>query len=107
MLIEALFYLLGCVVLAWIFAAFGAYVAKEKGRSPNEGIVFGLLLGPFGVIAVACLPTREPGERPASATLEDRMGRTMSKLLRDDVAPDAGSGRPGSSPGTSPPPGLR
>jgi hypothetical protein len=36
----------------------GVYIAGQKGRSTIEGFVFGLLLGPIGLIIVACLPTR-------------------------------------------------
>jgi len=35
----------------------GGYCARQKNRSSIEGLLFGLFLGPFGVIAVACLPT--------------------------------------------------
>ena len=31
-------------------------MAGEKGRSGREGFLFGLFLGPIGVVAVACLP---------------------------------------------------
>ena len=40
----------------------GAYCSNEKGRPGHEGFWFGVLLGPFGVIAAACLPEQEiPG----------------------------------------------
>jgi hypothetical protein len=42
-------YFLGCAIG-------GYYVAAEKGREPGEGIAFGVLLGPLGMIIVACLP---------------------------------------------------
>jgi hypothetical protein len=48
--------LAGAGVYALICGAFGAYVAGEKGRSGREGFLFGLFLGPIGVVAVACLP---------------------------------------------------
>jgi hypothetical protein len=35
----------------------GVYVASQKGRPLVEGVVFGMLLGPFGVLIIACLPT--------------------------------------------------
>ena len=34
----------------------GAWAAIAKGRSPFEGAVFGLILGPLGVLVVALLP---------------------------------------------------
>ena len=40
-----------------ICAALGVYVASVKGRPPVEGVIFGGLLGPLGVIVVAMLPT--------------------------------------------------
>ena len=46
------------LVLGWfiVFGGFGLYVAIEKGRSELEGMVFGILLGPIGLLIVACLP---------------------------------------------------
>ncbi len=48
------------LVGAWIYAiicgGFGSYVSNVNGRSGLEGFVFGLLLGPVGVVAAACLP---------------------------------------------------
>jgi hypothetical protein len=37
-------------------ACCGIYVATQKGRSETEGFIFGLLLGPVGVLVIACLP---------------------------------------------------
>lgn len=45
--------------LAFIMAAFtwgGVYVADQKNRPRLEGALFGLFMGPLGLIVVACLP---------------------------------------------------
>ena len=48
-------------IYALICGGFGDYVSNQKGRSGWEGFLFGLLLGPIGVVAAACLPNvREP-----------------------------------------------
>jgi hypothetical protein len=43
--------------LALVCGGFGSYVAAEKNRHWFEGFLFGAALGPFGVIAAACMPT--------------------------------------------------
>ena len=45
-------------VILWIgLSSLAAeYVAKQKGRPPFEGLVFGLLFGPFGPIIEGTLP---------------------------------------------------
>lgn len=66
MLLVAVF--LGCIACSLI----GTYVAVEKHRSPGEGLIFGLVLGPIGVLLEAMMPTGvqrattaegEPGEK--------------------------------------------
>ena len=52
----------------FICAAFGGHTAAEKGRSWQEGALFGFFMGPLGVIAVACLPmVTGPRSRTSSA----------------------------------------
>jgi hypothetical protein len=59
----------------------GAYCSNEKGRSGIEGFLFGVLLGPFGVIAAASLPDHE---RSSSV---DAPGRSIDLTApRDDVS---------------------
>ena len=52
----------------WIvMGAFGAWVAMAKNRSPIEGLMLGLLFGPFGVLITALLPNEsDQGTTPAS-----------------------------------------
>ena len=54
--------LVGAIGLA-VCGGAGAYVAAQKKREQGEGLVFGLILGPIGVLIVACLPSVEPGRR--------------------------------------------
>lgn len=51
------------VVVGLVFGFLGLYIASQKGRSETEGFLFGFLLGPFGVVLVALLPTKEKGSR--------------------------------------------
>jgi hypothetical protein len=63
-------------VASLVCSGFGAYVAEAKGRSVVEGMIFGSLLGPFGVIAAACLPnqrTAPPAPTPRSELSEDEI----------------------------------
>ena len=54
--LTVLLILLGsCVVCA----VAGASVAKEKGREPLEGVIFGALFGPIGIVVTALLPTKQ------------------------------------------------
>jgi hypothetical protein len=48
-----------------VTGAVGAYVSDEKGRNGMEGFFFGVLFGPLGVIAAACMPTI-PGKLKAA-----------------------------------------
>jgi hypothetical protein len=51
--ISGIVYLLTC-------SGWGSYVAMAKHRPWGEGALLGAMLGPFGVIAAAGLPTLEP-----------------------------------------------
>jgi hypothetical protein len=44
------------MINAAICGGAGAYCSVQKGRDGTEGILLGVFLGPFGVIAAACLP---------------------------------------------------
>ena len=57
-------------LVSLVSGGLGGYVAAQKGRPLIEGVIFGLLIGPFGVIAVAGLPTIEskPIERRETIT---------------------------------------
>ena len=58
--IELTLFFIGGAILLLLVTACGWYVAIQKGRHPVEGIIFGFLMGPLGLILVACLPTQEP-----------------------------------------------
>jgi hypothetical protein len=46
------------VFIAWlVFAALGAWIASQKGRSEGEGLLLGVLFGPLGAIIEALLPS--------------------------------------------------
>ncbi len=50
--------LVACVACA----VAGASVAKEKGREPLEGAIYGAEFGPLGIVITALLPTKQ-GQR--------------------------------------------
>lgn len=62
---SAIISLVAAVIYLAVCGGLGAYVAVAKGRSQLEGVCFGVLLGPLGVMTIALLPTlwiAEPGE---------------------------------------------
>jgi hypothetical protein len=56
--VEAVNLMWVAIVACAVSGFLGAYVAHQKGRPLFEGIVFGVLLGPIGLLIAACLPTR-------------------------------------------------
>jgi len=60
--------MIGTYVGVWclLFSVLGVYVAYQKGRSALEGFILGILLGPFGLVIVACLPTGDYPGRPVN-----------------------------------------
>lgn len=52
--------LIGGLVLWAIFSGLGCWIATQKHRPPEEGLVLGLLFGPFGCLIEAVLPTLQP-----------------------------------------------
>jgi hypothetical protein len=58
---------IACVVLS---ASYGSYVACTKNRAWYEGFWMGIFLGPFGVIAAACMPTLQPAPASVAAPAE-------------------------------------
>ena len=55
------------------FCYAGKYIAEQKGRSPTEGILFGLL-GILGLVILALLPSKDKSElgsnsNPVTVTL--------------------------------------
>lgn len=67
--------LLSCGLLYLLLCGLaGCYASNQRGRDFGEGLVLGLLLGPFGVIVAAVLPSVElhrppaiPAEKPATS----------------------------------------
>lgn len=45
------------IIILWlVFAAVGAWISSQKGRSAAEGVILSLLLGPIGLVIAAVLP---------------------------------------------------
>lgn len=86
-----------------VCAAAGASVAKEKNRDAVEGILFGAVFGPIGILITALLPTKPSSDQPAQAyvgTIDQRKTRSLEDRNRifyledryrdilEEVAPD-------------------
>ena len=64
-----------------VCGGFGAYAARQKGRSGLKGFLFGLILGPIGVVAVGTLP---PLERTTLAAEEgDDEGEGIGRRIAE------------------------
>ncbi len=80
---------------AAICGGFGIYVAAEKNRSFEAGLAFGLLLGPAGLILLACLPDGTTEEDAAAyaaqiraaveASESDQAARRQARRLLGEV----------------------
>lgn len=71
-----------CLVVA-VCVLTGAYVRAEKNRPVSEGVIFGLILGPIGVLIAAVLPTLPAS--PSRSETTPRPTRTVDKI-RDEEA---------------------
>jgi len=88
--------------ILFFFAFAGAYIAQAKGRPAFEGVVFGFLLGPIGLLMTVLMPTIKPaagaGPSPqpngskalAAKPKEDERPRSMRRIggPGDDKAMD-------------------
>jgi peptidyl-prolyl cis-trans isomerase A (cyclophilin A) len=54
--------IVSALVSGLVFGALGAWIASEKRRGEGEGLLLGLLFGPFGVLIEALLPTLSADE---------------------------------------------
>ncbi len=80
------------VILAIVGLAYlggvGIYVAIAKGRSPKEGLVLGLIAGPFGWLIVAMLPAVPVSKADSTAVADeveeegDEIGRRIAERFR-------------------------
>ncbi len=73
--LTVLLILLGSSVVC---AVAGASVAKEKGREPLEGVIFGALFGPIGIVVTALLPTKQ-----TTTTGQSNIGRDKVRSIDD------------------------
>jgi hypothetical protein len=53
---EQILWIAGGIAAVLNFGGWGAYVAMKKQREWYEGFAAGAMLGPFGVVVMACLP---------------------------------------------------
>jgi hypothetical protein len=66
----------------------GIYVAIAKGRPPKEGLVLGLIAGPFGWLIVAMLPAGPASKADSTAVVDeveeegDEIGRRIAERFR-------------------------
>ena len=62
------------------FCSAGKYIAEQKGRSPTEGILFGLL-GILGLVILALLPSKDKSE----LTEAERIARMSEDERKDEI----------------------
>jgi hypothetical protein len=68
------------IVVGFVFAMLGAYVATAKHRSVAEGLFLGFLFGPLGVLIIACLPVGTADVDPSAAAQDDEWQRMMARV---------------------------
>jgi hypothetical protein len=75
---------LGILAYIVVLGGAGIYVSAQKNRTPAEGIFLGIFLGPWGVIAAACLPTLPAREKAeiAEEEIEDLEERIKQAVAR-------------------------
>jgi len=56
-------WLIAALVSACVFGFAGAYISRQKNREPIEGILFGVLLGPLGLVIAAVMPSIKAKEQ--------------------------------------------
>lgn len=82
---DHLFWLVTGSLFLVVSGGFGAYVSEVKHRYWAEGFIFGVVMGPLGVIAEACLPTLPAPVAPkAPAMLVPRLDR---RAKEEEAAP--------------------
>ena len=75
------------VVSAIASMALGAWVSIQKNRAPEEGMVLGLLFGPFGVLIAALVPTRpEPTPEEKAAAIAAEQARLVARARAESAA---------------------
>jgi hypothetical protein len=50
------YWAVGVGAYLFLCAIAGGYCSVQKGRNALEGFLLGLIFGPFGIVAAACLP---------------------------------------------------
>ena len=70
-------------IFALICGGIGCYVSQQKHRDPTEGFMFGLLLGPLGLVIAACLPTGQPKSR--AVTDEDEADEIVRRAFSQPI----------------------
>jgi hypothetical protein len=84
---QLVYLIIGLVLHLAIDGGLGIYVADQKGRQASEGFLFGMLLGPFGVIIVALLPNLDTVARAPDPPAMRRRKRAVKVRWVDDDGP--------------------
>lgn len=73
-------WVVAAAVVGTAFGVFGGWVASQKGRDVGEGVALGFVLGPFGVLIEALLPSHTgPDGRPRPRRREPINKRTARR----------------------------
>ena len=66
-----------------IWGGFGSYIASQKGREDGEGMIFGAILGPIGLLVIAILPEKRPSEVKPAMPYEFKPRRMLGEVRED------------------------
>jgi hypothetical protein len=71
------------IVAVLNFGGWGSYVAMAKHRAWYEGFAMGAMLGPFGPVLAACMPTLEPETISEEEFLTGEKLASLDKRISD------------------------
>ena len=96
--------IIGGLLVGAMFAALGAWISAQKGRSPVEGVILGFAFGPFGALIAALMPTQTrsatPLVRPSpGGAVKVRRGRPLGQEWMPEFPEDEDLPRVESSDG--------
>jgi len=79
---------MGFIVVWVICAVVCAIIASSKGRSGVGWFFIGLLLGIFGLILIACLPSNKPMQVSYASPDASSSGKDFAPLFTNKTCPD-------------------
>ena len=65
-------------------AFLGGYIAKQKGRSDTEGVLFGALLGVIGLIILGLLPYKQSSKNQTQSEIKPDREELIKRTAESD-----------------------